>query len=312
MLAHVPPGMADEAVGPKGAVEITVGTAVGGAADTVIREVAKAFADSGTVTQPLVIQNRAGGSWMVAANWVLGKPGNKNLVLAISGPIFTTPIVQKLPAIYDRVTPIAMISQGEQVIGVQPDSDINTLKDLVARASKAEGSLTIAGGQAGSADQIATAKLEMEGHVKFNYVPFAGGGAAQAAFLGKNSDFIVVPLNEALPLMKSGKLKLVALLSQERSTYPEFKDVPTALEQGFNVTWSQNVGLAGPPNLDPAVVAWWNDRIKKLIETDEWKKMMSDNWLKTNYVDSGHMLDWMKKNNDEMASLLQGAGLSKN
>ena len=305
--------LAQEARAPKsGPIEITVGTGAGGTPDVVMRLTAKILNETGIVEQPLVVQNRTGGSWMVAANWVLGKEGDENDLLALAGPIWATPIVQGVPTIFDKVTPIAMFVRGEVVVGVQPDSGIKNLKDLLTKAGERERGLKVAGAQVGAVDHVVTGLLQKVGNVKFNYIPFDGGGAAQTAFLGKNSDMIVLSLDEAASLKREGKVNIIALLSETRRTDPDFKDIPTAVEQGYDVVWNQTWGLAGPPKLDPAVVKWWDEKIKAMKETPEWKKVVDENLLRTVDVPNDKVQGWVSGYHDKYHGALQNIGLAKN
>src|SRR5918998_2673394 len=107
---------------PTGPIEITSGTSPGGTPDVLMRRASKILNDEKIVTNPLVVQNRTGGSWQVAFNHVLNRKGDENVVLCIAQPIFTTPITQGQPTVHDKVTPIAMFIQGDLVIAVQPTS----------------------------------------------------------------------------------------------------------------------------------------------------------------------------------------------
>jgi putative tricarboxylic transport membrane protein len=303
---------AQEARAPEGPIEITVGTGAGGTPDVVMRQVAKILNETGLVTQPIVIQNRTGGSWIVAANWVLDKPGDENVLLALAGPIFSTPILQGIPSTYDRVTPIAMFVRGEVVIGVQPDSGINSLDDLVAKAGERERGLKVAGAQVGATDHIVTGMLEKAGKVLFNYIPFDGGSGVQTAFLGKNSDMIVLSVDEAVALKRAGTVKILALLSEERRTDEDFKDVPTAVEQGYDIVWNQTWGLAGPPDLDPAVVKWWDEKFTAMQQTDAWKQMVEENWFRSVDIHNDQVKQWVADYHAKYENALRGVGLVKN
>jgi putative tricarboxylic transport membrane protein len=314
LFAAILPASAQETRPPRpGPIEITVGTGAGGTPDLVMRQVARVLGTTGAVTEPIVVQNRTGGSWTVAANWVLNKSGDEHTLLAVAGPIFTTPIAQGTRTIYDKVVPIAMFAQGEVVVAVQPDSDIGNLKDLFARAALRERGLKVSGAQVGAIDHMVTGILEKAGNVKLNYIPFDGGGAAMTAFLGKNSDMLVMSLYEAVPLVRDRKVKLIAILSEERRVEPEFKDVPTAREQGVDVTmaWGQTWGIAGPPDLDPAVVKWWESKIAAMVETAEWKKMIKDGWFRTFYLDSKGAAQWNRDVHERYVASLSNIGLAK-
>ncbi|WP_230532086.1 Bug family tripartite tricarboxylate transporter substrate binding protein [Microvirga roseola] len=296
---------------PEGPIEITSGTSPGGTPDVLMRRAAKILNEEKIITNPLVVQNRTGGSWMNAANWVLNKKGDPNTVLTIAQPIITTPITQGLPTVYDKLTPISMFIQGDLVLAVRPDSPAKDLKGLIDLAKQRERSIKVGGSQAGSTDHMVTGLLEKAGGVKFNYIPFDGGGAAQTAFLGGNVDMIVLTPSEILPLMQSNKARPLAVLSEERRTEPEFKDLPTAKEQGLDVVWGQSWGLAGPPDTDPAVVKFWNDAIQKLVATDAWKSAVNEMFLRSKVVPASQAKEHMAKMHQEHLAVLKDIGMAK-
>ncbi|RDI59596.1 Bug family tripartite tricarboxylate transporter substrate binding protein [Microvirga subterranea] len=308
MLAS-PTALAQKA--PNGPIEITSGTSPGGTPDVLMRRAAKILNEEKIITNPIVVQNRTGGSWMVAANWVLNKKGDENTVLTIAQPILTTPITTGQPTIYDKLTPISMFIQGDLLIAVQPNSQAKNFKEFIDLAKQRERGIKVAGAQAGSTDHMVTGLVEKAGGVKLNYVPFDGGGAAASAFLGGNVDMIVLPPSEALPLIKSNKAKVLAVLSESRRTEPEFKDVPTAKEQGYDIIWGQSWGLAGPPDMDPALVKFWDDAIQKLVATDAWKAMVKEMFLRSEVVPASQAKEHMAKLHKEHLALLSDLGLAK-
>ena len=296
---------------PTGPIEITTGTSPGGTPDVLMRRAAKILNEEKIITNPIVVQNRTGGSWTVAANWVLNKKGDENTVLCIAQPIITTPITQGQPTVYDRVTPISMFIQGDLVIAVRPDSPAKSFKDLVALAKQRERGIKVAGAQAGSTDHMVTGLIEKAGGVKLNYVPFDGGGAAQAAFLGGNVDMVVLTPSEALPLVQSNKARLLAVLSEKRRAEPEFKDLPTAKEQGFDIVWGQAWGLAGPPGMDPALVKFWDDAVQKLVATDAWKAMVKEMFLRSEVVPASKAKEHFAELHNQHLAVLRDLGLAK-
>lgn len=296
---------------PTGPIEITTGTSPGGTPDVLMRRAAKILNEQKIITNPLVVQNRTGGSWMVAANFVMGKTGDRNVVLCIAQPILTTPITQGLPTLYDKLTPISMFIQGDLVLVVQASSTVKDMKQLVELAAQRERSVKVAGAQSGSTDHMVAGLVEKAGKIKLNYVPFDGGGAAQAAFLGGNVDLMTLTPSEALPLVKSGKARIVAILATERRTEPELKDIPTAREQGYDVVWGQAWGLAGPPGLDDATVKFWDDAIAKLVANPEWQASLKENFLRSRMIPASEVKPYMQKLHDEHLALLRDLGLAK-
>jgi putative tricarboxylic transport membrane protein len=296
---------------PPGPIEITSGTSAGGTPDLLMRRAAKILADEGIVKQPIVVQNRTGASWMNAANFVLGKAGDQQTILTIAQPILTTPITTGQATVYDKLTPIAMFVQGDLVVAVQPNSPVSDLKGLVELAKKRDRSVKVAGAQAGSTDHMVVGLIEKAGGVKLNYIPFDGGGTATAAFLGGNVDVITLTPSELLPLMKGGKAKPVAILSEKRRPEAEFKDVPTAKEQGLDVIWGQSWGLAGPPNMDPALVKFWQAAIAKLVNSPAWQDSLKENFQRSAYDPASDQKAELKRLHDEHLALLRELGQAK-
>lgn len=305
------PASAQDARAPSGPIEITVGSSAGGTPDVMMRRMVQVLTTTKIVTDPMVVVNRTGGSWMVASNWVLQRPGDENTYLAIAQPMLTTPITQGLPNTYEKLTPLSMFIQADLVIVVQPDSKASTLTELVSLAKERPRSVRQAGAQVGSTDYMVTGLLQKAGGIEINYVPFDGGGAAQTAFLGGNVDMLVLTVDEALPLVESGKAKIVAILNDERRSEPELSAIPTAKEQGLDVVWGQAWGIAGAENLDPAVVAWWDDKLSQLVATPEWKAMLADNFLRGEYTASKDAKPELEKIFQDHLALMRDLGLSK-
>jgi putative tricarboxylic transport membrane protein len=268
---------------PEGPIEIVVGSGPGATPDVIMRRVAKILNEEKLVPNAIVVQNRTGGGWTVASNYVLGKAGNKNILFAMVPSVFSTPIVQGLPNTYEKVTPLAMLARINLLVVVRADSPMKTLADFVAAAKTR--TVRMAGANVGSTDHIVAALIEKAGKVKLDYVPFdGGGGQVTSALLGGIVDGITLPPDEAMPLLEGKKVKAIGVLSTERLPYPELKDIPTGKEVGVDVVWGQYYGIAAVPDLDPAIAAWWNDKLTRMVTTPSWAQMMKDTWMTSAFV----------------------------
>ncbi|CAH1649826.1 Putative tricarboxylic transport TctC [Hyphomicrobiales bacterium] len=306
------PAHAQTMTAPEGSIEITVGSGPGATPDVIMRRVAKILNEDKIVTNPIVVQNRTGGGWTVAANYVLGHPGNKNILFGVVPTVYATPIVQGLPNTYEKVTPLAMLARIDLLVVVRADSPYKTLADFVKAAKEKERALSMAGANVGSTDHIVNALIEKAGGVKLNYVPFdGGGGQVISSLLGGVVTAITLPPDEAMPLLQGGKARAIAVLSEQRLTEPSLKDIPTAREQGVDVIWGQYYGIAGPPQLDPSVVAWWQDKFTKMVATPAWAAMMKDMYLTSAYVPANEARPAMDKVYQGFASVLSDLGLAK-
>ena len=303
---------ATEPRAPKGPIELTVGSGAGSVPDTFMRRVAKILNEDNIVENPIGIVNRAGGSWMVAANYVLNRPKDENLVITVStGALFATPIVQGMPTVHDRLTPLGMFVFNDLVLIANPSLPVSNLKELAEHGKKSETRLRFGGAQAASVDRIIAGLVDRATGLKLNYIPFDGGGAVTAAFLGGNVELTATAVDEAAGLVKSGKAKALAILTEQRRSEPELKDIPTAKEQGFDVVFAQEMGLAGPPNLDPAVVAWWDERLRKLVASKAWDEASKELFLRRDYVGADKARAHVDNMHEQHLAILREVGLAK-
>ena len=294
-------------------IEVVVGSQAGATPDIFMRKIAKVLADEKFVTLPMVVTPRPGGAWTSASNYVLGKKGEENVLFSIVPTVFTTPITQGRPNVFDQLTPLAMLMRIELLVLVRPDSPWKTLKDLVEAGKKAERSVKIAGANVGSTDHIVTSLIEKAGGIKINFIPFdGGGGAINTAFLGGVVDAIVASVDEAEQLIRGGKARALAILSQTRRTDPPlFKDIATAKETGIDVQWGQYYGIAAPPSLDPAVQAWWLDKLTKMNASPAWQKILSEAAQKEDFSTGDKAKANMAATYERFKAVLTDVGLSK-
>jgi putative tricarboxylic transport membrane protein len=308
-IALLPAGaLAQEAGTPTGPIEITVASSAGSTPDVLMRQMAEILNSQGIVENPIVIVNRPGGAWSVGMNYVLERSGDPNTLMAFAEPVISTPIVQGVEPTYDDLTPLGMFVQTQLIVVAQPDHKANNLAELVEIARADPGAVLVSGANAGSTDDQVRGLIEQAADVKLTYVPHDGGGAAAATFLGGNTDILTATIDEALPMIEAGTAKPLAILNKERRTEEALKDIPTAVEQGINVVWGQYFGLMGPGGLDPATVAWWDDKLGKLVETAEWKALAQSRYLGTDYMDSAETAKFLPTMHESRLEILTAIG----
>lgn len=270
---------AQEARAPKGAIEISVGCAAGCTPDILMRRAAQIWNEEGIIENPIVIVNRPGGGMTTAMNYVLGRPGDENNLMALAEPVFSTPIVQGTEPAYNKFTPLGVFVQTQLLVLTQLDNPANTLPEMMEEARKRPQEIKVAGSSAGATDDQVMGLIEAASGVDMTFIPHSGGGAAQATFLGGNTELIILTIDEGLSHIKAGKAKALAILNDKRRNEDVLKDIPTAREQGIDVVWGQVFGLLGTPDLDPAVLAWWEEKIQALTKTERWQASLQENYL---------------------------------
>ena len=180
--------------------------------------------------QPLVVENKPGGSGGIAFAYVAGKKKDPYYLVTAVTSFLTTPLMGKSPVGLKDFTPIANFAFDEYMLMVNANSKYKSVKEIIADAKARPQKITVGGTQLGSSDSICAYLIEKAAGVKFNYVVFNGGGEVNAALLGGHIDMAVSNPGEALELYKAGKVKLLGVFAEKRLAGAP--DVPTMKEQG--------------------------------------------------------------------------------
>jgi putative tricarboxylic transport membrane protein len=245
----------------------------GGGWDAICRVSSSTLQKTGALKSTMYVTNMPGGSGAVAiANVITKRKGDGGVLVAASNSLTFTMAMRRTPHTYDDVVPLAQVGGEYGGFFVRADSKLRTLADAVSALKASANSVTFAGGSApGSLDHIKVALLAKAIGVepaKVAYVPFQGGGEAMTALLGGHVDAAAMDLSEAAPQLEAGKIRCLAVMSDKRSS--KFKDLPTTVEQGVNVTFPIWRGLYMPPGVSPEAVGFWTDAVKKMVATKEW------------------------------------------
>ncbi|MBU0746327.1 MAG: tripartite tricarboxylate transporter substrate binding protein [Gammaproteobacteria bacterium] len=253
------PGLhAQPAAFPAKALRIVVPFAAGGVGDLTARAVATGLA--GRLGQPVVIDNRPGAGGVVAADTVArAEPDGHTLFLMSNGTAVTAGLFKTLP--YDTLadfTPISTLGTFDIAVLVPADSPHRTLAQLLAHARAHPGQLNIGSINMGSTQHLAAELFKSSAAIDAQVVPFNGTPALITALRGRQVDAGVEILGPALPQVRAGALRVLAVTGEQRSAV--LPDVPTAVESGVQgfVASSWNA-LAVPAHTPRPVV----DRLQR-------------------------------------------------
>ncbi|MBW8465769.1 tripartite tricarboxylate transporter substrate-binding protein [Acidovorax sp.] len=238
---------------PAKPLRIVVPFAAGGVGDLTARAVATGLA--ARLGQPVVIDNRPGAGGVVAADAVArAEPDGHTLFLMSNGTAVTASLFKALP--YDTLadfTPISTLGVFDIAVLVPADSPHRTLGQLLVHARTHPGQLNIGSINTGSTQHLAAELFKSSAAIDAQVVPFNGTPALITALRGRQVDVGVEILGPALPQVRAGALRVLAVASEQRSaTLP---DVPTAVESGVKgfVAASWNA-LAAPARTPRTVV----------------------------------------------------------
>jgi len=276
LLACLPLAAAAQANGfPDKPIRIVVPFPPGGATDAAARLVAVKMGEHWG--QPVVVDNRAGAGGNVGSDLVAKAPADGyTLVMGVTGShAINTSLYSRMP--YDPVADFVAISQVAvvpNVLVVHPSVPAKNLAELVALANKEPGKLNYASLGNGTAAHLGMEMLKSEAGVDITHVPYKGSAPAVSDLLAGQVQMMVDGLPSALPHVKAGKLRAIALTSLHRA--PSLPGLPTIAETypGFYAdAWS---GLFAPRGTPQPVVDKLSAEVQRILKLpDVREKLMA-------------------------------------
>jgi tripartite-type tricarboxylate transporter receptor subunit TctC len=238
---------------PTKPIRLILGYPTGGATDAMARPLIAKIEP--LLRQPVIIEYRPGAGATVGAQVAASAPPDGySLHLVDAGPMTIVPQVQKLP--YDPVasfTPIGLICAGGTAIVAHPSVPANSLAELIALAKKQPGKLSYGTSGVAGAGHMAAELLQIAAQIQMVHVAYKGGGPAMTDLIGGHVPVLFASMGTAVPHIKSGKIKALAVTSASR--VPAIPDVPAVAELGFPgfeaLIW---FGIVGPAKLPPEIV----------------------------------------------------------
>jgi len=276
LLAALAPAGAPAADYPTKPIQLVVPYAAGGATDVVARGLAKVSPKH--LPQPLVVVNQPGGAAITGRiNVVKAAPDGYTLLFGYgSGEDLVTPHTRKIP--YDQfkdLVPISQVTVVSIILVVPASHPAKNLKEWVAWAKAQNRPINGAVSTRGASVDITMQSFLKVAGINGQTIPFRGGAEAVTALLGGNTDFSGQVYSEALPHIKAGRLKVLAVGTRDRD--PVIPDIPTFIEEGVNVwTFGAIRGIGAPKGTPEPVIGYLEGAVKKITEDPEFHQVMKD------------------------------------
>jgi tripartite-type tricarboxylate transporter receptor subunit TctC len=246
----------------------------GGGNDIVGRIVAQRLNE--TLGVPVVVDNRGGAGGTIGTDITSKAPpdGHTMLVNNISLAVNAT-LIPKLP--YDTLkdlAPVTLLGRQPNVVVVHPGVPAGSIKELLALARAKPGQVTYGSGGIGTASHLATELLELMTQTEMVHVPYKGLGPALTDLMGGRVQVIISTLASALPQLKAGKLKPLAVTTAGRSTFlPELPTMSEAGVRGYEFsTW---YGLLVPGATPKGVVERLNAAAVRALQSPSVKEQLA-------------------------------------
>src|SRR4051812_9509207 len=253
---------------PAKPITVIVAYPAGGNNDLRARQLAIPVAE--ILGKQLIVDNRPGAAGNIG-HAALAKAAADGYTLGIGamGPLAVN------RALYPDMTfdaksfePIVLIERAPLVLVTRADKPYKSVAEVVAAAKAKPGTIAIGNAGTGGAHHLAASALAQTAGVQFIHVPYKGGGPAATALLGGEIEMMFEQTYAALPSIKAGKTRALAVTSEKR--LPSLPDVPTMAELGYpQATISNWLGLIAPKGTPSAIVMKLNDAFNRALAMPE-------------------------------------------
>lgn len=241
----------------------------GGTTDVLARIIAQRLSDA--LGRQVVVENRPGAGGNLGNEFAARlPPDGYNILLSSSAQLVTNVHLYKRLGFdpLNDFSPVSQVASSGQVLVVHPSIPVKTVQQLVAIARAKPGSLNFGSGGRGTPAHVAGEVFQVATGTKLVHVPYKGGGLAVVDLVAGQIDMVLSDMAPAVPQVKAGKLRALAVTSERRS--PALPDVPTMAEAGIkgsipDVWWV----LMTPRGTAPAVVARLNAEVGTMMKNPE-------------------------------------------
>ena len=266
--------LAQPAAYPSKPLRIVNGFAAGGGSDILLRAIVPAISEK--LGQPVVVDYKVGAGGNLAMEFVAkSAPDGYTLLMGSPGLATSPSLYLKLPFDPQKdFAPVSLVGIVQNVLVVHPSVPANNVGELVAYAKARPGKLNFTSPGGGTTQHLAGELLKLSAGIDMVHIPYKGGAQAQADVLGGQAEltFNVVP--SALPLIRAGKLRALAVTGKTRAE--ALPEVPTMIESGYPgftaFTWNGILAPAGTPR---EIVMKVNEAIVSALKTPEMKEQLA-------------------------------------
>ena len=314
VLAAAAPAASAQAWAPQKNVEIVAASGPGGSNDNTARTIERTLASTKLVPTTLTIVNKPGGGGTIAATYVAQRAGDAHYLLVVTSSVASNHIIGASTLTAADFTPIAMMLQDYVVFGVATNSPMMSGKDLAERLKKDPRSVTIGFANTfGGSRHVAAGLLQksLGGNPRdLKPVVFKGSAEAIPAVLGGHIDVAVIGAVNAIAHVSNGRMRVLGVAAPQRLG-GVFANAPTWREQGVNVVAGSWRGIFAPKGLTSAQLAYWENALRKVAETPEWKADLEKNFWTEHFVTGAALKKELEQEYAADKAVLVDLGLAK-
>ncbi len=299
---------------PEKPVEIIIGTSPGGPQDRQGRLLQRIFQERKLFEQPASVVNKPGGGGAIGLAYMAQRKGDGHLMQIVAQSLISNHISGRSKLNYTDFTPLATIAVEYVALVTRADSPIRDAREFVDRLRKDPAALSVAiGTTVGNATHSSYAHAMKSAGVdirRLRSVAFNSGSEGMTAVMGGHVDAAAGSVSTVLSQVRAGKLRVLAIGAPRRWS-GDLANVPTWRELGIDSANDLWRGLAGPPGMSPAQIAFWESNISQALQDAQWRKYLEQNLMINAYRNSADTLKLWQSEYAEVKSLFEVMGLAK-
>lgn len=301
-----------EAAYPTRRIEVVAAGAAGGGLDSAARALEQALRETKLVEHPIIINNIQGAAGDAAKNYVHNKKGDTHVLYTESNRIFQNKIIGTTQLGVDDFVPIARLVTEYLVWVARADAPQRSAKNILDQLKADPTSVAFGVGSMPSNDYfniVRPAMMAGADYKKLRIAAFRGSGLL-VQVLGGHVPVISTTVSEAMEHLKSGKVRLIAT-SAPTPQGGELKGVPTWRSMGIDMQILHWRGLFMPPGTPREVVAYWDERLARMIKSDAWKKVLEQHGWADAFADSTQFKRELDAERELVGKLMRELGFAK-
>lgn len=262
---------------PQRHVEVTVPNAQGSSLDTTARTVQRLWHDLKLVPVSSAIVNRQGGEQAIAYTYLRQRTGDPHFLSFANPSLLNNHIAGRMSFTYTDFTPIAFLMTDDYIFTVRADHPLKTGTDMVEAVKRRPDSVSFGVGNTTHRIAIGLVLQSAQVDIKQVKIVVLNAGTQSISALGGHVDVAVSPLVQVLPLLESGKMRVLAVSASKRKdgvlasapTWPEL-----GYKSGMYETWR---AVIAPKGVTPLQVAFWEDVLRRVTQSEEFQKAAEKN-----------------------------------
>jgi tripartite-type tricarboxylate transporter receptor subunit TctC len=301
-------------MGPAFAAQPSVTTLVvpystGSGIDTVSRIIAPRLSE--LLARPVLVDNKSGASGNIGADFVAkSRPDGSVLMVTVNSFNVTPALYKKLP--YDPnadFTPISKVGVSLLALVVNSNLQVKNFEEFKALMSAKPGAFNYSSSGAGTAQHLAMEVLKKRFGLDIVHVPYKGASGAMADVLGGQTQMMMMPVHNAMPFVRSGKINMIAIAGDTRSTYAP--QVPSLLELGAgSLDLVVTFWVSGPAGMPAELVNTLNADLKLILSSNDVKDQLHVQGILPEVSTPGELREFIRKDIDRWKTFVKEQNLT--